>query len=1114
MNDPSESTSDEEYSTPMNFVGSTNYVVNKVMVKPIVVNMLVNDVPIDMELDSGSPVSLMPLKTFNQLFKSETMKLRRSDLCLSTYTRESLKVRGYLPVNVKYETKSYELQLHIVDGGNATLLGRDWLQRIQLNWQNVHLLRSTKLTSTTLDTLKARYADLYNEQLGTLKDFQAKLHLKENTAPIFMRARPVPYAMRDRIEAELNRLESEGVLSKTNSSDWATPIVPIVKKNNQIRLCGDYKITVNRALKVDRYPLPRPQDIFASLAGGQKFTKLDLKQAYLQCEVDDMTKGLLTLNTHKGLYTMNRLAFGIASSPSIWQQKMDQILQGIPFCHCILDDILISGRNDSEHLNTLDSVCHRLLMNGLRLNKDKCAYMQDKLEYCGHIITKDGVQQSPDKISAIINAPAPTNVAQLRSTLGLINYYHNHLPNVSAVLNPLNQLLKQNRKWCWDKSCDDAYAKVKELIAADTCLTHFDPDQTIVLATDAGPNGIGCVLSNRTRIGDRPICFASRSLTAAEQNYSQLDKEGLAIVWAVKKMSDYIYGRHFILVTDNRPMASILSPVKATPPMVAARLQRWASFLSGYDYEIECRTTSENANADFMSRLPVKNQADNRALRVSSIDAFYVNQLETLPVTAEMVRKNTRTDSELAQVYEYTSVGWPQDVPVSLKAFQSRRNEISISQGCLVWGTRVIIPRVLRPKLLQEIHSGHMGMVKMKNLARSFIWWPGLNAEIESTAKQCSNCLQTRNVPARTVHQWDKPTGPWIRVHADFLGPVMGHMFLVVVDAYSKWPEIIPMKNGTTSTATIDALRNLFAAWGLCQQLHTDNGPQFCSLEFENFLKSNGIKHTTSAVYHPSSNGQAERFVSIFKKAMKSMSADKTSLETKVARFLITYRTAVNTSTGETPSMLMLGRRIRTRLDLVKPTAKNYKLKPNSTERSFEIGQLVSIRDYRSNTAKWIPGVILRKYGQLMYGISITTDYGTCEWKRHVDQIIDAEKAERQRAHEGSTHTEQSTRPAVMVTSQREITNQTTTVPDEAHTSQHNTAFDATSFAVDTSPGPALPVHTSPRGPRPEQRDMDRQPPASAPSVTSSTSPKNLTVTSRGRVVVQPRRLDDFIINR
>jgi len=143
---------------------------------------------------------------------------------------------------------------------------------------------------------------------------------------------------------------------------------------------------------------------------------------------------------YKGLYTMNRLAFGIASSPSIWQEKLDQILQDIPYCHCILDDILSLGRDDSEHLNILDKVCKRLLSYGLRLNKDKCAYMQDKLEYCGYVITRDGVQQSPDKISAIINAPAPTNVAQLRSTLGLINYYCNHLPNVSAVLNPPNQV--------------------------------------------------------------------------------------------------------------------------------------------------------------------------------------------------------------------------------------------------------------------------------------------------------------------------------------------------------------------------------------------------------------------------------------------------------------------------------------------------------------------------------------------------------------------------------------------------------------------------------------------------------------------------------------------------
>ena len=237
------------------------------------------------------------------------------------------------------------------------------------------------------------------------------------------------------------------------------------------------------------------------------------------------------------------------------------------------------------------------------------------------------------------------------------------------------------------------------------------------------------------------------------------------------------------------------------------------------------------------------------------------------------------------------------------------------------------------------------------------------------------------------------------------------------------------------------------------------------------------------------------------------MKSDSVSLETKVARFLITYRTAVNTSTGETPSMLMLGRRMRTRLDLVKPTAKNYKLKPNLNERSFEIGQFVSIRDYRHNASKWLPGVIIRKYGQVMYGIQITTINGTFEWKRHVDQIIERESAEWQ--NEGSSNTELSLTPAMVV--QQDIMDpatSTTLTTDDVQTNNQQTTSDTTSFAVDTSPGPALPVDIPPR---PERPDVNQQPTTSA---SSSNSPKTLTCTSRGRVVIQPRKLDDFVINR
>ena len=335
-----------------------------------------------------------------------------------------------------------------------------------LNWSIIKFVDSLKTienkndaTVNLLKELKEHYTHLFNTEPGKMNNFKARLYLKAEVMPVFMKARSVPFAMKEKVEKELDRLESEGIISKTNTSEWATPIVPVVKSNNGIRICGDYKVTVNKALQVERYPLPTPQAIFASLAGGEKFTKLDLRQAYLQCEVDEDAKTLLTWNTHKGLYSVNRLPFGIASAPGIWQKKMDEILSGIPFCHCILDDILITGRNDREHLLIVKKVFERLSENGLRLNSGKCSFMQDKLEYCGHIVTQSGVKQSPKKTAAITNAPTPTNVTQLRSALGLINYYHNHVPNFSTVVAPLNNLLKKGTKWRWTNACQKSTKK-------------------------------------------------------------------------------------------------------------------------------------------------------------------------------------------------------------------------------------------------------------------------------------------------------------------------------------------------------------------------------------------------------------------------------------------------------------------------------------------------------------------------------------------------------------------------------------------------------------------------------------------------------------------------------
>ena len=314
INELSDTNSEDDFGLlPMNFVeASENNTVNRVTVKPIVIAVSVNNHSIEMELDSGSPVSLIPSTLYNKLFTG--VALKPSELHLSTFTGESLQVLGVMDVTVKYGEKHYSLKLHVVSQGNTALFGRDWLKEIKLDWKEIIWVNSIQPKQLSLSGIKTRYAHLFKDELGKLVNFTAKLHLKETAVPVFMRARSVPYAMRPKIEQELNRLEKEGVLTKSSRSEWGTPIVPIVKQNGQLRLCGDYKITVNPALLIDKYPLPKPQDIFASLAGGQRYSKLDLRQAYLQCEVDEASKEVLTLNTHKGLYKMNRLAFGISSA--------------------------------------------------------------------------------------------------------------------------------------------------------------------------------------------------------------------------------------------------------------------------------------------------------------------------------------------------------------------------------------------------------------------------------------------------------------------------------------------------------------------------------------------------------------------------------------------------------------------------------------------------------------------------------------------------------------------------------------------------------------------------------------------------------------------------------
>ena len=286
-------------------------------------------------------------------------------------------------------------------------------------------------------------------------------------------------------------------------------------------------MTVNQALEVDQYPLPKPDDLFATLAGGEKFTKLDLSQAYQQLPLDESMQ-YVTINTHRGMYRYTRLPFGVVSAPAMFQKIMDTILQGIPKVICYIDDILVTGADDEEHLRNLAEVLQQLKRYGVRVKKSKCSFMKASVEYLGHRIDTEGLHTTPDKLEALVKAPAPRNVQELRSFLGLLNYYGKFMPNLATILHPLNTLLQHGRKWKWTPECAKAFQLAKDTLTTSQVLVHYNPALPMKMAADASAYGVGAVISHMLPDGtERPIAFASRTLSSSERNYAQIEKEAL-----------------------------------------------------------------------------------------------------------------------------------------------------------------------------------------------------------------------------------------------------------------------------------------------------------------------------------------------------------------------------------------------------------------------------------------------------------------------------------------------------------------------------------------------------------------------------------------------------------
>jgi transposase InsO family protein len=573
---------------------------------------------------------------------------------------------------------------------------------------------------------------------------------------------------------------------------------------------------------------------------------------------------------------------------------------------------LVSGANAEEHLQNLRALFQRLNDNGLRCKMEKCTFAQPTVEYLGHMLTRDGIAKGP-KVDAILKMPPPTSV----------QFYGKFLPNLSTIEKPLNDLLKKTTQWPWGAHEQSAFQQLKDLLSSDTVLAHFDPTLPIGIATDTSDVGVRAVLFHHYSDGsERPIANVSKTLSDTQRRYSQVQKEALAVIFGLKKFHSFLYGRPFILVTDHKPLLALFGPNKPTPALAANRLARWALLLSQYDYTIEYHKTQHHGNADVLSRLPAGPDAsfdvgedDDDASTVCQIVKTISLSLNSEDVN--LLAKETSKDAVFSTLLRYVRDGWLKECETEeLQHYKKSADFIMMEAGCLFYGNRVMIPLPIRCKVLDILHTAHPGMQRMKQLARTAVYWFNIDSEIEQVSRTCTSCAEHQNRPEKApLHPWMLPEKPWMRVHIDHAINFLGTDWLVLVDAYSKYP-CIHATNSLSSKTTIELLREDFAHFGFPFTIVSDNATCFKSDEFQFFCKTNGITHLTGAPYHPATNGAAERLVQTFKQALR-----KLTLKPKQAlqEFLMIYR-RTPLACGYSPSELLNSRQIRTQLDALRPS--------------------------------------------------------------------------------------------------------------------------------------------------------------------------------------------------
>ena len=965
----SESESSSESESTEEFVMTIGSIEKSIVAE---MEMVKSGKAVKFQVDTGASVSVIP----RSLVADE--ELQPSKCTLKAWNEGEIHPLGRCRVSVRNlkNKKKYSVEFTVVQEQLTPILSKNASEQMQLLTVNYENIKSVK----NYDSILNNYSEVFNDELGNLPGV-VHLTVDPHVQPVAIARCKVPLSVKQKVKEKLSDMEKKGIIIRVDEpTEWVSRMVASTKPNGDIRICID-PLALNKALQREMHPLPTFDDVLPELGKARVFSKVDLRNGYWHCELDEESSRMTTFQTPYGRYRWTRLPFGLKVSSEIFQKRLLQSLEGLTNVICVADDVLVYGIGDDDlqarenHDAAMTALLERCKHIGIRLSIEKTVLREKEVLFLGHKIGQDGVSVDPSKVEAIQKMKPPGNPNEVMQIAGMVNYLSKFLPRLADEMRPIRKLTHKDTPWEWGSEQDLALQQIKELVTTTPILSYYNPTETLVIQCDASQYGIGAVLMQN----GKPLSYASRAMTPTETRYAQIEKEMLAILFSVRRFHQYTYGRKVQILTDHKPLQSI---VKKPLCMAPRRLQGMMLKLQEYDVDVTYLPGKEMYIADLLSRSYLPNDKGGGEFES-------VSHVTNLPIRRERLLKiqnASEADPVIKKLRGVISDGWPEEkinVPVELHPYFHIRDELIAQDGMVFKGERIVVPQTMRKEIREALHISHLGAESCLRRARQCVYWPGINADLKEYIGQCDVCNQYgQKQQKETLITHELTDRPWEKIAID-LFECDGKDYLIVADYFSNWWEYDRLYK-TTTRAVIDKMKKHFARFGIPSILISDNGQQFVSEQFCDCMDSWDIEHRTSSPGHQQANGLAEASVKIAKKLIRKTTEGGQDL----MMALLEPRNVPTQDAGTSPAQRTFGRMTRTLLPVnieKLKAADSETTKINRRLRDFrkewyhdkhakdleilEEGEVVRMRPLVANSKKWRKAVVVTRCDERSYEV-------------------------------------------------------------------------------------------------------------------------------------------------